>query len=52
MDEQKRLKVLSGRLAADASQELNMKELGFKSREDFEAKDTEAYREALERMWQ
>jgi hypothetical protein len=36
----------------DASQELNILELGFKSREDFEAKATEAEREALEGMWQ
>jgi hypothetical protein len=36
----------------DASQELNILELGFNSIEDFEAKATEADREALERMWQ
>lgn len=36
----------------DASQELNILELGFNSIEDFEAKATEAEREALEEMWQ
>ena len=36
----------------DASRELNILELGFKSREDFQAKATEAEREALEGMWQ
>ncbi len=36
----------------DDSQELNIMELGFKSREDFEAKATRADGEALERMWQ
>ena len=36
----------------DASQELNMLELGFISTEEFEAKATEAEREALEGMWQ
>ena len=97
MDEQKRLRVISGRLAidayrlahaqlhstgwhkgipeehtpllnnllaelkkhefvalhkfVDASQELNILELGFKSREDFEAKAIETDREALEGMW-
>ena len=35
----------------DASEELNVRELGFKDRNDFEAKATEADREALERMW-
>lgn len=34
-----------------ASQELNILELGFKSREDFEAKATDAEIEALEGMW-
>ncbi len=98
MDEQKRLGVISGRLAVDAyrlvhaqlhstswhkgipeehtpllnkllaelkkegfnsldeffsgSDELNILELGFKSREDFEAKATEAEKEALKGMWQ
>lgn len=36
----------------DASQELNVLELNFNSKEDFEAKATEAEREALEGMWQ
>jgi hypothetical protein len=36
----------------DASQELNILELGFKSKEDFETKATQAEREALEGMWQ
>jgi hypothetical protein len=35
----------------DASQEQNMQELGYKDREDFEAKATEADREALKGMW-
>jgi hypothetical protein len=35
----------------DASQELNILELGFNSREDFETKATPADTEALERMW-
>lgn len=35
----------------DASEELNMQELGFKDRMDFETKATEADREALEGMW-
>ena len=35
-----------------ASEELNIKELGFKDRADFEAKATEADREALEGKWQ
>ncbi len=35
----------------DASEELNAKELGFTSRNDFEARATEADREALDRMW-
>jgi hypothetical protein len=35
----------------DASEELNIQELGFASREDFEARATEADREALEGMW-
>ena len=34
-----------------ASEELNMLELGFSSREDFELKATEAEREAFEGMW-
>jgi hypothetical protein len=36
----------------EASQEQNMQELGFEDKADFEAKATEADREALERMWQ
>ena len=36
----------------DASELLNIEELGFTSREDFEAEATEADREALEGMWQ
>lgn len=36
----------------EASQELNILELGFTSTDDFEAKATEAQREALEGMWQ
>ena len=36
----------------DASQELNILELGFNSREDFETRATRADTEALERMWQ
>ena len=36
----------------DASQEMNILELGFISREDFEAKANEAERETLEGMWQ
>ena len=36
----------------EASEELNMQELGFKDRADFETKATEADREAIERMWQ
>ena len=35
----------------DASDELNVKELGFASREDFETKAIEADIEALDRMW-
>ena len=35
----------------DASNELNVTELGFASREDFETRATEADREALDRMW-
>ena len=34
-----------------ASEELNMQELGFASREDFEARGTDADRQALEGMW-
>ncbi len=98
MDEQKRLRIISGRLAVDAcrlahtqlhatgwhkgipeehtpllnnllaelkrhefmalhkfvdaSQELNILELGFKSKEDFETKATGSERKALEGMWQ
>ena len=36
----------------DASQELNMLELGFISKEGFETKATEVEREVLEGMWQ
>ena len=36
----------------DTSEELNMQELGFKDRADFEAKATQADREVLEGMWQ
>jgi len=36
----------------DASTELNIQELGFESRDDFEARATKSNREALERMWQ
>ena len=35
-----------------SSQELNISELGFASKEDFEARASEADREALDRMWQ
>ncbi len=35
----------------DTSELLNIQELGFSSREDFEARATEADREALRRMW-
>jgi len=35
----------------DASEELNAKELGFTSRNDFEARATEADMNALEGMW-
>jgi hypothetical protein len=35
----------------DASEELNIQELGFASREDFELKASAADREALEGMW-
>jgi len=35
----------------DASEELNAQELGYKDRKDFEARATEADREALDRMW-
>jgi len=36
----------------DASEELNIQELGFESRADFEARATKSDSEALERMWQ
>lgn len=36
----------------DASNLLNIQELGFASREDFEARCKDADREALDRMWQ
>ena len=36
----------------DASNELNVTELGFASREGFRAMATEADREALDRMWE
>ena len=36
----------------DDSEELNMQELGYKDRQDFEGKAIDADREALERMWQ
>ena len=36
----------------DASEELNIQELGFESKEDFEARATKSNREALQRMWQ
>lgn len=35
-----------------ASELLNIQELGYKDREDFEARATDADREALEGMWQ
>ena len=35
----------------NTSEELNMQELGFKDRKDFEAKATEAGREALDGKW-
>ena len=35
----------------DRSQELNISELGFASRADFEARASEADSEALDRMW-
>lgn len=35
----------------DASEELNIKELGFQSRQDFQTKAVDADWEALERMW-
>ncbi len=35
----------------DASELLNIKELGFTDKKDFEVKATDADREALERMW-
>jgi len=36
----------------DASEELNIQELGFEFREDFEARASKSEREALQRMWQ
>lgn len=36
----------------ESSQELNISELGFASKEDFEARASSADREALDRMWQ
>jgi len=36
----------------DASRELNIQELGFSSREDFEARNTDADKQALDRMWE
>ena len=36
----------------DASEELNIQQLGFNSRADFEARATKSDHEALERMWQ
>lgn len=36
----------------DASAELNIQELGFESRDDFELRATQFDRETLERMWQ
>lgn len=35
----------------DSSEELNMKELGFTDRQDFETRATDNDREALEEMW-
>ena len=35
----------------DASEELNIQELGFKDREDFETRCKDADRQALDRMW-
>ncbi len=35
----------------NSSRELNIEELGFGSREDFENRATETKREALDRMW-
>lgn len=35
----------------NSSQELNIEELGFESKDNFEARATEAEREALDRMW-
>ena len=35
----------------DASEELNIKELGFQSRQDFQTKAVDADWEVLERMW-
>ena len=36
----------------DTSEELNIQELGFEFREDFEARASKSEREALQRMWQ
>jgi hypothetical protein len=36
----------------DASEELNIQELGFADKKDFETKATEADRQTLDRMWQ
>ncbi len=36
----------------DTSEELNIQELGFEFREDFQAKASKSEREALQRMWQ
>lgn len=36
----------------DANEELNVKELGFEDRQDFEKRATDNDREALDRMWQ
>jgi len=36
----------------DASEELNIKELGFTNREDFDKRAKDTDREALDRMWQ
>jgi hypothetical protein len=36
----------------DASEKLNIQELGFADKKDFETKATEADRQTLDRMWQ
>ena len=36
----------------DTSEELNIQEVGFESRQDFEARATKSNRETLQRMWQ